>query len=156
MLYYIYIYTHFSGKCYTASSVKSLYQAMESISQKLHPGVVLNFRKIASEEVESTFHGWKTRGNALRAKSKEGTPMPPVNGQVEDQREISPTEKTTSWHNVRKMIYVRSKSGGVPTGHWPIPESFWPDMSNGKLVSSVFELAQKCIFICIFSHVCLR
>ena len=81
--------------------------------------------------------------------------MPPVNGQVEDQREISPTEKTTSWHNVRKMIYVRSKSGGVPTGHWPIPESFWPDMSNGTLVS-VFELAQKCIFICIFSHVCLR
>ena len=34
------------GKCYLAVNQKTLVQSLESISQKLHPGVVINFQKI--------------------------------------------------------------------------------------------------------------
>ena len=114
---------------------------MESISQKMHPGVVLNFRKIASEHVENTFHEWKMREMTRRSKSKDSTPVPLKgnNDHLEenDTREVSPPDKSSGWYNLKKMIYVRSKSGGVSFGHWPIPESFWPDLSNGTLVSSL-------------------
>ncbi len=113
---------------------------MESISQKMHPGVVLNFRKIASEQVENTFHGWKMRDTTTRrSKSKDITPIPLKgnNGQSEEStRDVSPPDKQSNWFNLKKMIYVRSKSGGGSYGHWPIPESYWPDLSVGTLVSS--------------------
>ncbi len=32
------------GKCYVVISHKSLVQSMESLTQKLHPGVVVNFQ----------------------------------------------------------------------------------------------------------------
>ena len=36
-----------------------------------------------------------------------------------------------AWHKCRKMIIVsRSAQKGFPVGHWPIPESFWPDEQN--------------------------
>ena len=35
-----------TGKCYLATNQKLLVQAMESLSQKMHPGVVINFQKI--------------------------------------------------------------------------------------------------------------
>lgn len=40
------------------------------------------------------------------------------------------------WHSCHKLIYVRPNSKtGVPVGHWPIPESFWPDQNLPSLVS---------------------
>lgn len=42
----------------------------------------------------------------------------------------------TSWHSCRKLIYVpRSAQKGFAVGFWPIPESFWPDVSASALVS---------------------
>uniref|UniRef100_A0A673KF62 Integrator complex subunit 6-like n=1 Tax=Sinocyclocheilus rhinocerous TaxID=307959 RepID=A0A673KF62_9TELE len=39
-----------------------------------------------------------------------------------------------SWHSCHKMIYVRpNPKTGVPVGHWPIPESFWPDQNSPTL-----------------------
>ena len=41
------VYSLYSpGKCYLAVNQKTLVQCLESISQKLHPGVVINFQKI--------------------------------------------------------------------------------------------------------------
>ncbi|XP_031301536.2 integrator complex subunit 6-like isoform X4 [Camelus dromedarius] len=38
------------------------------------------------------------------------------------------------WHSCHKLIYVRPNSKtGVPVGHWPIPESFWPDQNLPSL-----------------------
>lgn len=42
------------------------------------------------------------------------------------------------WHSCHKLIYVRPNSKtGVPVGHWPIPESFWPDQNLPSLVSII-------------------
>ena len=47
-----------------------------------------------------------------------------------------------SWQNVKKMIYVKyNPKTNVAAGHWPIPESFWPDMNTKTLVQSP---ARKC------------
>ncbi|KAI5694429.1 hypothetical protein M8J77_019192 [Diaphorina citri] len=41
---------------------------------------------------------------------------------------------STAWHNCRKLIYVpRSAQKGFPVGFWPIPESFWPDITASSL-----------------------
>ncbi|XP_066542774.1 integrator complex subunit 6 isoform X1 [Hoplias malabaricus] len=38
------------------------------------------------------------------------------------------------WHSCHKLIYVRpNPKTGVPIGHWPIPESFWPDQNSPTL-----------------------
>ncbi|XP_046383317.1 integrator complex subunit 6 [Ischnura elegans] len=39
-----------------------------------------------------------------------------------------------SWHSCRKLIYVqRSAQKGFAVGFWPIPESFWPELSASSL-----------------------
>ena len=55
-----------TGKCYVVSNQKSLAQCMESLTQKLHPGVVINFQKIGgvSPPSSSTAHA-----------AREATPM---------------------------------------------------------------------------------
>ena len=40
------MYMSILGKCYVVSSQKSLVQCMENLTQKLHPGVVVNFQKV--------------------------------------------------------------------------------------------------------------
>ncbi|XP_010795590.1 integrator complex subunit 6-B-like, partial [Notothenia coriiceps] len=38
------------------------------------------------------------------------------------------------WHCCHKLIYVRpNPKTGVPIGHWPIPEAFWPDQNSPTL-----------------------
>lgn len=45
------------------------------------------------------------------------------------------------WHSCHKLIYVRpNPKTGVPIGHWPIPESFWPDQNTPTLVSREITL----------------
>ncbi|KAF5880278.1 integrator complex subunit 6, partial [Clarias magur] len=54
-----------------------------------------------------------------------------------DPAEDVPTEVKSSpqpWHSCHKLIYVRpNPKTGVPVGHWPIPESFWPDQNSPTL-----------------------
>ena len=129
---------------------------MESISQKLHHGVVLNFKKIGSEQdgggEEITP---ATRDN--RGKSHEGS-LPPDSNKIkngeskkeEEEREVSPSSRANAWHNTRRMIYVRpNPKTNIPSGHWPIPESFWPDPSSSILVSvyHIGAVISDCILI---------
>ncbi|XP_078067853.1 integrator complex subunit 6 isoform X1 [Mustelus asterias] len=45
-----------------------------------------------------------------------------------------PTPVGEAWHTCHKLIYVRpNPKTGVPVGHWPIPESFWPDQNSPTL-----------------------
>ena len=40
------------------------------------------------------------------------------------------------WHNTRKMVYVKTNpKTNIPSGFWPIPESFWTDLNASSLVS---------------------
>ncbi len=41
--------TIFAGKSYLVTNQKSLVQCMEALSQKLQPGVVMHFKKIAGK-----------------------------------------------------------------------------------------------------------
>ncbi|KAM9485991.1 integrator complex subunit 6 [Clarias gariepinus] len=54
-----------------------------------------------------------------------------------DPAEDVPLEVKSSpqpWHSCHKLIYVRpNPKTGVPVGHWPIPESFWPDQNSPTL-----------------------
>jgi len=47
----------------------------------------------------------------------------------------APPPNGASWQSCRKLIIVpRSAQKGYTVGHWPIPESFWPDINNDTLV----------------------
>lgn len=53
-----------------------------------------------------------------------------VNNHVANNKLNSQPTQPPCWHNTRSLIYIhRSVQKNFPTGHWPIPESFWPDQS---------------------------
>lgn len=87
-----------------------LNQCLESLVQKVLSGVVIHFEKSG--------------------------PDPPAVG---EDGLVDPTRPLTSfspqpWHSCHKLIYVRpNPKTGVPVGHWPIPESFWPDQNSPTL-----------------------
>lgn len=87
-----------------------LNQCLESLVQKVQSGVVINFEKTG--------------------------PDPPLAGDensVESSRPVS-SFSPQPWHSCHKLIYVRpNPKTGVPVGHWPIPESFWPDQNSPTL-----------------------
>uniref|UniRef100_A0A8C2DUG3 Integrator complex subunit 6 n=1 Tax=Cyprinus carpio TaxID=7962 RepID=A0A8C2DUG3_CYPCA len=92
------------GRSYSVFSQRMLNQCLESLVQKIQSGVVINFEKTG--------------------------PDPPP---TEDGYFINPYGPQ-SWHSCHKMIYVRpNPKTGVPVGHWPIPESFWPDQNSPTL-----------------------
>ncbi|KAI5107416.1 integrator complex subunit 6 [Silurus meridionalis] len=90
------------GRSYSVFSQRMLNQCLESLVQKIHSGVVLNFEKAG--------------------------PDSPEDGLSEAKSGHQP------WHSSHKLIYVRpNPKTGVPVGHWPIPESFWPDQNSPTL-----------------------
>lgn len=51
------------------------------------------------------------------------------------------------WQSCHKLIYVRpNPKTGVPVGHWPLPESFWPDQNSPTLVR------ENCVLSCLHYH----
>uniref|UniRef100_A0A1A8BQY8 Integrator complex subunit 6 n=1 Tax=Nothobranchius kadleci TaxID=1051664 RepID=A0A1A8BQY8_NOTKA len=93
------------GRSYSVFSQRMLNQCLESLVQKIQSGVVINFEKT-------------------------GPDPPPL--------EDAPAEALKSgpqpWHCCHKLIYVRPNlKTGVPIGHWPIPEAFWPDQNSPTL-----------------------
>ncbi|KAM7380063.1 hypothetical protein PAMP_003383 [Pampus punctatissimus] len=93
------------GRSYSVFSQRMLNQCLESLVQKIQSGVVINFEKT-------------------------GPDPPPL--------EDAPAETLKSglqpWHCCHKLIYVRpNPKTGVPIGHWPIPEAFWPDQNSPTL-----------------------
>lgn len=99
------------GRSYSITSHRMLMQCIDSLVQKVQSGVVINFEKIGPD------------------------PLPPEEERNEDiDNEYSHSNTTASWHNCRRLIYVpRSAQKGFAFGFWPIPESFWPEFSQGNL-----------------------
>uniref|UniRef100_A0A3Q2PN48 Integrator complex subunit 6 like n=1 Tax=Fundulus heteroclitus TaxID=8078 RepID=A0A3Q2PN48_FUNHE len=98
------------GRSYCVRTQRMLNQCLESLVQKVQSGVVINFEKTG--------------------------PDPPLVGEdssVEPGRPVS-SFSPQPWHSCHKLIYVRpNPKTGVPVGHWPIPESFWPDQNSPSL-----------------------
>ncbi|XP_041439143.1 integrator complex subunit 6-B isoform X1 [Xenopus laevis] len=94
------------GRSYSVTSQRILNQCLESLVQKIQSGVVINFEKSG--------------------------PDPPIleDGLTDPVRSVG----SQPWHSCHKLIYVRpNPKTGVPIGHWPIPESFWPDQNSPTL-----------------------
>ena len=95
------------GRSYSVCSPRMLNQCLESLVQKVQSGVVINFEKA-------------------------GPDPPPA--EAEGQPDISRPFGSQPWHSCHKLIYVRpNPKTGVPIGHWPVPESFWPDQNSPTL-----------------------
>lgn len=44
---------------------------------------------------------------------------------------VPPSVQSTAWISCRRMIYIKTSP---PSGHWPVPEAFWPDPSIQTMV----------------------
>uniref|UniRef100_A0A8C4XZ35 Integrator complex subunit 6 n=1 Tax=Gopherus evgoodei TaxID=1825980 RepID=A0A8C4XZ35_9SAUR len=94
------------GRSYCVCSPRMLNQCLESLVQKVQSGVVINFEKSGPD------------------------PSATEDGQMDIARSFGPHP----WHSCHKLIYVRpNPKTGVPIGHWPVPESFWPDQNSPTL-----------------------
>ncbi|KAJ8266934.1 hypothetical protein GJAV_G00136350 [Gymnothorax javanicus] len=98
------------GRSYCVRTQRMLNQCLESLVQKVLSGVVINFEKTG--------------------------PDPPLLGEdgLVDAARSAPSFGPQPWHSCHKLIYIRpNPKTGVPVGHWPIPESFWPDQNSPTL-----------------------
>ncbi|EDV21912.1 uncharacterized protein TRIADDRAFT_59612 [Trichoplax adhaerens] len=90
------------GKSYLVASQKALHQSIESIIQKLHSGVVVNFEIMENPEDI------------------------PDDANSREYVQVINTEDSTlinkSWHKCRRIIYVNTIPNA--SGHWPIPEPY--------------------------------
>ncbi|CAH1782053.1 unnamed protein product [Owenia fusiformis] len=107
------------GRSYAVFTQRMLLQTLESMVQKLHPGVVINFEKIGPDPPDDT-----TKENHEANLN--------VPNALEGKRSTTPT--SAAWHSCRKLVYVpRSATKGYSVGHWLIPESYWPDLNSPSL-----------------------
>ncbi|KAM5195429.1 integrator complex subunit 6-like isoform 7-T7 [Hipposideros larvatus] len=98
------------GRSYCVRTQRMLNQCLESLVQKVQSGVVINFEKTGPD------------------------PLPIGEDVLMDSSRPSNALAAQPWHSCHKLIYVRPNSKtGVPVGHWPIPESFWPDQNLPSL-----------------------
>ncbi|XP_072440613.1 integrator complex subunit 6-like isoform X2 [Chiloscyllium punctatum] len=98
------------GRSYCVCTQRMLLQCLESLVQKVQSGVVLNFEKTGPD------------------------PAPVGEDGILDALKSAPPFGSQLWHSCHKLIYVRpNHKTGVPVGHWPIPESFWPDQNSPTL-----------------------
>ncbi|XP_062521913.1 integrator complex subunit 6-like [Corticium candelabrum] len=162
------------GKSYVVTSLRMLNQSIESLVQKLHPGVVIRFEKMEGSYLQAVtndtavllskpemrdspvpmevdqreiavHNGPQSLGFATQSQSTvvsetangvRGAAVPP---DVRDGMRGSGVVGIVPiplWYSSTKMIYVRPHpKTGIPSGHWPIPESFFPDGNTSKLLS---------------------
>lgn len=144
------------GRSYAVRSHRMFQQCIDSLVQKVQSGVVINFEKIGPDpppinsdgkeapdvievDKENQQNNTDTNGggNGERGLGGEGGGMLGhmlQNGgrpHTPNSMPLPPTAPSNAWHNCRKMIYVpRPAQRGSPSGFWPIPESFWPDINT--------------------------
>ncbi|KAF5308887.1 hypothetical protein FQR65_LT00587 [Abscondita terminalis] len=129
------------GRSYCITSHRMLNQCIDSLVQKVQNGVVINFEKIGPDPPPPNLE--KTDDILLvkedgDANSRDCDTMNDIsNSNMIDRLQMQSLNgpHNTSWHNCRRMIYVptRSNQKGFPLGFWPIPESFWPELTASVL-----------------------
>nr|AAK93517.1 SD04165p [Drosophila melanogaster] len=104
------------GRSYRVRSHYVLNQCIESLVQKVQPGVVLQFEPMLPKEATSA-----TAGEAAGASTISGMGIPSTSG-------AGPAPDIV-FHPVKKMIYVQKHitQKTFPIGYWPLPEPYWPD-----------------------------
>ncbi|CAG0882627.1 unnamed protein product [Cyprideis torosa] len=104
------------GRSYCITTHRMLLQCIDSLVSKIQSGVVLHFEKSGPEPPPVAVE-----------RNDDGTP---------GSRPPSPPNGVQPWHSCRRMIFVpRKRIERDPSqyGHWPIPESFWPDINAPSL-----------------------
>ncbi|KAK7863354.1 hypothetical protein R5R35_004328 [Gryllus longicercus] len=133
------------GRSYSITSHRMLMQCIDSLVQKVQSGVVINFEKIGPDPLPINVEGKDNTDGLIIDESEKS-------GEREWDKEFQQTEddgikngsrlpngttslnNNTAWHSCRRLIYVpRSAQKGFAVGFWPIPESFWPDLSSSSL-----------------------
>ena len=136
------------------TSQRSLMNCLDSIVSKIQGGVVINFEKVGADPVplspseESPISSSSSSENGSRSDKEnnngtllQGALLSPtlhdsvMNGFSGTFTDITLTDcDKATWTSCRKLIYVqRSAQKGYSVGHWPIPESFWPDIAAPSL-----------------------
>lgn len=117
------------GRSYCITSHRMLNQCIDSLVQKVQNGVVINFEKIGPDpplpsEIKMEVENSK---DELVGSKDDSDSNPMV-----DRGSVSLVQNT-AWYNCRRMIYVPRQQKGYPLGFWPIPESFWPEVTASVL-----------------------
>ncbi|KAF7287926.1 integrator complex subunit 6 [Rhynchophorus ferrugineus] len=106
------------GRSYCITSHRMLNQCIDSLVQKVQNGVVINFEKIGPDPPPPQFDKDEAKDDNFDI--------------GENDRNQANVPQNTLWHNCRKMIYV-PKNNKYCVGFWPIPESFWPEVTASVL-----------------------
>jgi len=118
-----------TGGCsYSVTSQRALMACLENVVSKIQGGVVIHFDRVGTDPV--TYPGNKlddedSRGGAGDDASNSSSSMSiPADLEAKNQ----------GWSSCRRLIYVqRSAVKGYSVGHWPLPESYWPDGNSPSL-----------------------
>lgn len=140
------------GRSYCITSHRMLMQCIDSLVQKVQSGVVINFEKIGPDPLPVTNEGGRqesdvllldnddSKGGMEKEWDRDYSQMNDEEANKNSNRvcnnipPIIPGGNNTAWHSCRRLIYVpRSAQKGFAVGFWPIPESFWPDVSSSSL-----------------------
>ncbi|XP_005100225.1 integrator complex subunit 6 [Aplysia californica] len=127
------------GRSYAVYSQKMLNAAIESLVQKVQCGVVINFEKFGPDPPPITDANRGDNGSDANGNAKENqdTNKPILMEESEEKKlanSLSSNQQSQAWHSCRRLIYVpRSAQKGHCTGHWPIPEGYWPDITSPSL-----------------------
>ncbi|XP_046742052.1 integrator complex subunit 6 isoform X2 [Diprion similis] len=116
------------GRSYCITSHRMMMQCIDSLVQKVQSGVVINFEKIGPDPPPLA-------NDAQHPDDDENEDeMNLLNGIRPQFPPNTMAPGNTAWHSCRRLIYVpRSAQKGFAVGFWPIPESFWPDLSASSL-----------------------
>ncbi|XP_043487254.1 integrator complex subunit 6 [Polistes fuscatus] len=116
------------GRSYCITSFRMMMQCIDSLVQKVQSGVVINFEKIGPDPPPLS-------NEVHNQDEDENEDENNINNGPRTQYSTNPTVLgNTAWHSCRRLIYVpRSAQKGFAVGFWPIPESFWPDLSASSL-----------------------
>ncbi|XP_030079875.1 integrator complex subunit 6 [Drosophila hydei] len=104
------------GRSYRVRSHYVLNQCIESLVQKVQPGVVLQFEPMLPKEstpaAATTTAAAATATAVAAAITTTATPTPDI-----------------VFQPIKKMIYVQKHitQKTFPIGYWPLPEPYWPD-----------------------------
>jgi integrator complex subunit 6 len=121
--------------------------SLDQLIQRIHGGVVINFEKVGPDPPVIIPNEDELLNNS--ESNKESFASNSMNGLINSNNNNNSNNLSNSnnnisindmnggiksWHSTRKLIYVqRSAQKGYSVGHWPIPESFWPDLSCPSL-----------------------
>ncbi|KAN0045544.1 hypothetical protein ACTA71_005922 [Dictyostelium dimigraforme] len=99
------------GRCQVATNMKTMIQQVEGLMQKLQGGVVVSFEPLVNQQQQ-----------------QQQQQQQPQQQQQQQQQQIQLQQLPPPPLSLHKMLYVRQQ-----VGFWPIPESYYPDITSLSL-----------------------